>query len=171
MTIVFETITVLKSPSRDVSIKRFRLENGKLASLPVKLPLLFDVEEHIVSSLSDLSSLLTLLDHDPSKFIIRGELIEGRQKENISRTGKTHLFNDPNSNFNPAPRQWCMIDIDDLDLPTEYADIDASKSDILAYTTTKLPEAFRGVDCHYQFSASMGVKTVSSLIWLCQVNC
>ena len=50
------------------------------------------------------------------------------------------------------------IDIDELELPTEYADINASKSDILAYTTAKLPEAFRGVDCHYQFSASMGVK-------------
>ena len=158
MSIVSETITVLKSQFRDVSIKRFRLENGKLASLPVKLPLLFDLEKHTVSSLSDLSLLLTSLEYDPSKIIIRGELIEGRQKENIRRTGKSHLFNDPNSNFNPAPRQWCMIDIDDLELPTEYADIDASKSDILAYTTAKLPEAFRGVDCHYQFSASMGVK-------------
>ena len=166
MSIVSETITVLKSPSRDVSNKRFRLENGKLASLPVKLPLLFDVEEHVVSSLLDLSSLLTSLEHDPSKFIIRGELIEGRQKENIRRTGKSHLFNDPNSNFNPAPRQWCMIDIDDLELPTEYADIDASKSDILAYSTAKLPEAFRGVDCHYQFSASMGVKKDKVLVHL-----
>ena len=52
-----------------------------------------------------------------------------------------------------------MIDIDDLELPAEYADVDASKPDILAHTTAKLPEAFRGVDCHYQFSASMGVKT------------
>ena len=127
MTIVSETITVLKSPSRDVSIKRFRLENGKLASLPVKLPLLFDLEEHAVSSLSDLSSLLTSLEYDPSKIIIRGELIEGRQKENIRRTGKSHLFNDPNSNFNAAPRQWCMIDIYDLELPTEFAEIDTFK--------------------------------------------
>jgi hypothetical protein len=132
MSIVFETVTVLKSQLHDINIKRFRLENGKLVSLPVKLPLLFNVEEHAVSSLSDLSSLLITLEHDPSKFIIRGELIEGRQKENIRRTGKSHLFDDPNSNFNPAPRQWCMIDIDDLELPTEYADIDASKSDILA---------------------------------------
>ena len=84
MSIVSETITVLKSQQLDMNIKRFRLENGKLASLPVKLPLLFDVEEHAVSSLSDLSSLLTSLEHDPSKFIIRGELIEGREKKTFA---------------------------------------------------------------------------------------
>ena len=144
MSIVSETITVLKSQKHDINIKRFRLENGKLASLPVKLPLLFDVEEHAVSSLSDLSSLLTSLEHDPSRFIIRGELIEGRQKENIRRTGKSHLFDDPNSNFNPAPRQWCMIDIDDLELPIGFADIGTHKSEILAYTVAKLPKAFKG---------------------------
>ena len=94
MSTVSETITVLKSQSRVVIIKRFRLENGKLAGLPVKLPLLFDVKEHTVSSLSDLSSLLITLEHDPSKFIIRGELIEGHKKENIRRTGKSHLFDD-----------------------------------------------------------------------------
>ena len=108
MSIVSETVTVLNSQLHYINIKRFRLENGKLASLPVKLPLLFNVEEHAVSYLSDLSSLLITLEHDPSKFIIRGELIEGRQKENIRRTGKSHLFDDPNSNFYPAPRQWCM---------------------------------------------------------------
>ena len=144
MSIVSETITVLKSQISNACIKRFRPENGKLASLPVKLPLLFDVEEHAVSSLSDLSSLLTSLEHDPSKFIIRGELIEGREKENIRRTGKSHLFNDPNSNFNPAPHRWCMIDIDDLELPIRFADIGTHKSEILAYTVAKLHKAFKG---------------------------
>ena len=75
MSIVSETITVLKSQSSYDHIKRFRLENGKMASLPVKLPLLFDIEEHNVSSLSDLSLLLTSLEYDPSKIIIRGELL------------------------------------------------------------------------------------------------
>ena len=144
MSIVSETITVLKSQISNACIKRFRPENGKLASLPVKLPLLFDVGERTVSSLSDLSSLLTSLEHDPSKFIIRGELIEGRQKENIRCTGKSSMFNDPNSNFNPAPRQWCMIDIDDLELPIGFADIGTHKSEILAYTVAKLPKAFKG---------------------------
>ena len=68
MSIVSETITVLKSQINNACIKRFRPENGKLASLPVKLPLLFDVGERTVSSLSDLSSLLKSLEHDPSKF-------------------------------------------------------------------------------------------------------
>ena len=144
MSIVSETITVLESQISNACIKRFRPENGKLASLPVKLPLLFDVGERTVSSLSDLSSLLTSLEHDPSKFIIRGELIEGRQKENIRRTGKSSAFNDPNSNFNPAPRQWCMIDIDNLELPIRFADIGTHKSEILAYTVAKLPKAFKG---------------------------
>jgi len=63
MSIVSETITVLKSQQHNINIKGFRLENGKLKSLPVKLPLLFDVEKHAVSSLSDLSSLLTALEN------------------------------------------------------------------------------------------------------------
>ena len=42
-----------------------------------------------------------------------------------------------------------MIDIDDLELLTEYADVDAFKSEILTYPVANLPEAYRDVDCHY----------------------
>ncbi len=108
--------------------------------------------------MSDLSLLFTVLEHDPSRSIMRGELIEGRQKENIRRAGKSRLFEDPNNNINPIACKWCMIDIDDLELLTEYTHIDAFKSEILTYPVANLPEAYRDVDCHCQFLASVGVK-------------
>lgn len=153
-----DRLFILTSVEDKVAAKRFVSARHKLIKQSVQMSTFFDVRSESVSSLRDLSSVLSILEADPYSFIIRGELIEGRQKDNIRRTGKSSLFNDPNSNFNPAPRQWCMIDIDDLELPTEYEDIGKHKSQILTYTIGKLPEAFKNVDCHYQFSASMGVK-------------
>ena len=157
MSTAYEIITVLKSQQHDINIKRFSLENEKLNSLPVKLSYLFDLEEYTVCSLTELSSLLTVLEDNPNKFVVRGSLIEGRPANKIRRTGKSDRYNHPESNFNPASRQWCLIDIDGLDLPTRFTDIANQQEDIIRYTVSKLPEEFREVDCHYQFSSSMGV--------------
>ena len=139
-----DKIFILKSVEDKVAAKRFVSARHNVIKQSVQMSTFFDVRSELVTSLPDLSSFLSILETDPYSFIIRGELIEGRQKENIRRTGKSSLFNDPNSNFNPAPRQWCMIDIDDLELPIRFADIGTHKSEILAYTVAKLPKAFKG---------------------------
>jgi len=160
MAIATETITVLKSNQGNSVTKRFGLKEGKPYKLDFKIPYLFDLEEYTVCSLADLSSLLTALEDDPHKFIIRGALIEGRPKQNIRRTGKSDHYNHQSSNFNPASRQWCLIDIDDLDLPVRFTDIVNQQEEIIKYTVSKLPREFWDIDCHYQFSSSMGIKVI-----------
>ena len=167
MSTAYEIITVLKSQQLDINIKRFSLENGKLNSLPVKLSYLFDLEEYTVCSLRELSSLLTILENSPNKFVIRGSLIEGRPINNIRRTGKSNQYNHHESNFNPASRQWCLIDIDELGLPIRFTDIANQQEEIIRYTVFKLPEEFQDVDCHYQFSSSMGITQDKIKVHLC----
>ena len=152
MAIATETRTVLKSNQGNSVTKRFGLKEGKPYKLDFKIPYLFDLEEYTVCSLADLSSLLTALEDDPHKFIIRGALMEGRPKQNIRRTGKSDHYNHQSSNFNPASRQWCLIDIDDLDLPVRFTDIVNQQEEIIKYTVSKLPREFWDIDCHYQFS-------------------
>ena len=159
MAVSSDTVTILKSHQRDINTKRFGLKDGKPCKLDFKLSYLFDLEEYIVCSLTELSSLLTALEDNPNKFVIRGSLIEGRPTNNIRRTGKSDQYNHPESNFNPASRQWCGIDIDGLDLPTRFTDIANQQEEIIRYTISKLPEEFQDIDCHYQFSSSMGVTT------------
>ena len=101
--------------------------------------------------------LLALLEEQPTKFVIRGSLIEGLPTNNIRRTGKSDQYNHHESNVNPASHRWCLIDIDDLDLPERFKDIVGQQEEIIRYTVSKLTEEFQGVDCYYQFSSSMGI--------------
>ena len=152
-------LTLLKSSEGKPAAKCFRLVNGILRKQDMRMSMFFDTDTVPVSSLHELATALSELEQDNASMVIRGALIEGRETQHIRRTGKASLWNDPGSNFNAVPRQWCMIDIDDLPLPPEFANIAAHQRDILAYTVARLPEAFRGVDCYFQFSASMGIKT------------
>ena len=152
-----ENIFILKSKNNFICTKRFCLNDGKFTKLPFRFSSLFDVEVNLVSSLKDLSLLLKLLEDDPTRFIIRGQLIDGIPTENIRRKGKSNVWNDRNSNFNPTSRQWCLIDIDDLDLPSQFEDIANKQQEIVGYTISNLPKEFQEVDCHYQFSSSMGI--------------
>jgi hypothetical protein len=152
-------LTQLTSSEGKPAAKRFRLVDGILQKQDMQMSMFFDTDTVPVSSLHELAAALSELQQDTASMVIRGALIEGRETQSIRRTGKASLWNDPGSNFNAMPRQWCMIDIDDLPLPPEFADISVHQKDILAYTVARLPEAFRGVDCYFQFSASMGIKT------------
>ena len=80
------------------------------------MSMFFDTYTVPVSSLHELAAALSELEQDTASMVIRGALIEGRETQSIRRTGKASLWNDPGSNFNAMPRQWCMIDIDDMDL-------------------------------------------------------
>lgn len=152
------SITILKSCNNVPACKRFTIEMGILKKHPERMEKYFDVEEQELNSFDDLSNLLTRLEEEPNSLIIRGKLIAGRDTTNIRRTGSAALVDHPDKNFNPHSRRWCMLDIDDLELPEEFSNINEYSEEILAHTVSKLPEEFRSTGCHYQFSGSMGVK-------------
>lgn len=153
------SITILKSFNNIPACKRFTLDDEVLKKLPELMEKYFDVEEQGLNSFDDLSKLLTRLEAEPNSLVIRGELIDGRDTTNIRRTGSVSLVDHPDKNFNPHSRYWCMLDIDDLELPEEVSNINECSEGILAHTVSLLPEEFRSAACHYQFSANMGVKT------------
>ncbi|MDC1090405.1 hypothetical protein OAQ01_03165 [Emcibacteraceae bacterium] len=153
------SITILKSCNDVPACKRFTLEEGILKKLPEQMEKYFDVEEMGLNSFEDLSNILAELEAEPNSLVIRGKLIAGRDTTNIRRTGSAALVDHPEKNFNPQSRRWCMLDIDDLELPEDYSDIDKHPEEILVHTISKLPEEFRSAACRYQFSANMGVKT------------
>ena len=151
------SITVLKSSNNVPACKRFTQKGGVLKKLPEQMEKYFEVDELGLNSFDDLSNILTKLEVEPSSLVIRGKLIAGRPTTNLRRTGSANQFGHPDKNFNPHSRRWCMLDIDDLELPEGYSNINKYSEEILAHTVSKLPEEFRSAACHYQFSANMGV--------------
>ena len=108
---------------------------------------LFDVTERPVGSLSDLHALSRDLQHDQDAAVITGRLIEGRPIEVVRRIFRDH-GNSPR-NFEPCPRQWLMVDVDDLPLPAAWSDVNAHADDIIAVALKALPREFQDAACVY----------------------
>ena len=113
----------------------------------VKMGFLFDVSERSIASLHDLHALLQDLQHDQYTTAIRGQLIEGRQTKAVRRISRDH--SDSTRNFEPCSRQCLMIDVDELPLPTEFADVNAHADDIIGAALRVLPPEFQDAACVY----------------------
>jgi hypothetical protein len=107
-----ETISILTAPS-GICTKRFtKDQDGAYVGLDQSIGYLVDHSSVQINSLSALSELLLDLESSKHVFVIRGNLIEGRQQQAIRRTLKPRQGQEPN--FEAASRSWCMIDIDDV---------------------------------------------------------
>jgi hypothetical protein len=150
-----DTVTILRSDkpmAKGVVIG----EDGLPGVGKVRMGFLFDVTERTVASLHDLHALLQDLQHDQYAAAIRGRLIEGRSAEAVRRTTRDHT--ESPRNFEPCSRQWLMVDVDELPLPTEFADVNSHADDIIAAALRALPPEFQDAACVYQWSNSMGFK-------------
>lgn len=136
------SITVLRSESAKGLAKHF---GSDLTEPPTFIPgQHFAVERKEVSSISELSDFLLELQDDPSRCVIRGVPID----ETTTSTRRTL------GNIREVTASWCMIDIDEL----EWLGDPSDHLGMLTHAVSKLPKEFKGVDFHYQFSASMGIK-------------
>ena len=130
-----ETISILTAPS-GICTKRFtKDQDGAYVGLDQSIGYLFDHSSVQINSLSALSELLLDLESSKHVFVIRGNLIEGRQQQAILRTLKPRQGQEPN--FEAASRSWCMIDIDDVPLPEELSDYKNNKTELVAYAVSK----------------------------------
>ena len=151
-----DTISILTARSK-ICTKRFtKDQDGAYVGLDQSIGYLFDHSSVQINSLSALSELLLDLESRTDAYVIRGNLIEGRQQQAIRRTLKPRQCQEPF--FETASRSWCMIDIDDVPLPEELSDYKNNKTELVAHAVSKLPSQFQGVQCWYQFSSSMGIK-------------
>ena len=138
-----DTISILTARSK-ICTKRFtKDQDGVYVGLDQSIGYLFDHSSAPINSLSTLSELLLDLESRTDAYVIRGNLIEGRQQQAIRRTLKPRQGQEPF--FGTASRSWCMIDIDDLPLPEELSDYKNNKAKLVAHAVSKLPSQFQGV--------------------------
>ena len=141
-----DNITILRSDT-PLAKEVVTGEDGLPVVGKVTMGFLFDVTERTVASLHDLHALLQDLQHDQYAAAIRGQLIEGRPTESVRRISRDQR--DSPRNFEPCSRQWLMVDVDDLPLPTELADVNAHADDIIAVALKALPREFQDAACVY----------------------
>ena len=110
----------------------------------------FLASQHPVHDLQSLASVISGLEGDPTKAVMRG-LPLLPENEPVARQSQ---------NFSTTSRHWCMIDIDSLPWDGDLQDHKA----MLEYASCQLPPEFQQADCWYQFSSSMGIKTGMRMI-------
>jgi len=111
-------IIILRSRSQS-QCKRFFKDGEDTRSKPADPTKYFRYESKAVDGIAEFASLLTDLEQDRSRFIVRGQLAEDVDKDKPMRR---RLWlkdrSEPNElPFLDEPAPWVMIDIDKLALP------------------------------------------------------
>ena len=111
-------ISIQRSGSQSLC-KRFSLDAGVVKSQRASMPAYFTFESQSVDGIEDFARLLTDLEQDRSRFIVRGQLAED---VDIDKPMRRRLYRidrtEPNeSPFRDVSAPWVMIDIDKLALP------------------------------------------------------
>ncbi|WP_147298881.1 hypothetical protein [Rhodosalinus sediminis] len=116
----------------------------------------YDVETRAVDGLSDIYRHIHELQHAPNTLVIRGQLIDGSPSSGVRRRSKAK--GDQPAHFERVSRRWLMIDIDELPLPPEWADVNTHADQVVAHAVSQLPRQFQNAAGVYQWSGSMGFK-------------
>lgn len=119
----------------------------------------FLVEQTTISGIEEFSVLLSTLQSDPHRLIIRGAPhtdtdLSMRVKRKGYAPGAQTINEAP---FQDAPQPWLMLDIDKLKLP-DSLDINIDPQKAIAYAIAQLPREFQDISVHWQLSASAGLK-------------
>ena len=138
-----DTVTILTSATGKHIAKAFRGSEHQAVQFNPGSEFL--VKQIPVNNLESLAAVVSAIETEPTKAIIRGSLLEDGSGL-VPRNKDT---------FTATPRQWCMIDIDSLAWNGDIIDQHA----MLSYATQQLPVEFQSVDFWYQFSSSMGIKS------------
>jgi hypothetical protein len=81
----------------------------------------FDAHEMDINGLSDLGGALSALEEDRQAVIIRGKSTDALPAFDVHRRQEQ---------FESAPRQWCLIDIDELLIPEKFEDEMANTNNV-----------------------------------------
>ncbi|MBK3776189.1 hypothetical protein GAY31_18865 [Azospirillum brasilense] len=120
-------------------------------------------------NLRQLANILEVLEKDPHACLVRGDLLP--EALVIAETGgaiRRRLLPDGEEQptFQPALRQWVMIDLDKLPAPDGIDPTQDPKAAI-EYLLSLLPAGFEAADCYWQWSSSQGFKgrLLSAHLW------
>ena len=143
-----DTVTIITSVTNNQIVKSFG--GGDYQPLKFSPGSEFLVSQHPVHDLQSLASVISGLEAEPAKAVIRG-LPLLLKNEPVARQSQ---------NFSSTSHHWCMIDIDSLPWDGDLHDHKA----MLEYASCQLPPEFQQADCWYHFSSSMGIKTGMRMI-------
>lgn len=110
------------------------------------------VEQHQAHGLDDVAAIVAGLAKQPNACIIRGEPLPGINWERTERRFKKEPVT-----FREEPRQWLMVDADDVKEPAGTLMM-LEPAECAEHARGLLPEAFHDACCFWQASASAGVK-------------
>jgi hypothetical protein len=124
----------------------------------------FTPQEHRVSNLAELVSVLDHARRDPCAFLVRGALtstvaatIAADPTTRIRRRKHARQGVDPS--LVEADRRWIMVDIDGWPLPA-WADLADDPETVIEHAVHELlPESFHDTTCWWQLSSSAGFST------------
>ena len=158
------TITVLHNPSSRLCKKIECTTGSELVFRSYDNAANFLLEQRVVDGIGEFSSLLSQLQNDPHRLIIRGT---PHPDVDASKTVKRKGLRPQQASINEAPFQdepqpWLMLDIDKLQLP-EAIDLRKDPLRAIAFAIEQLPSEFHNVSVHWQLSASAGLRDLHSL--------
>ncbi|MGY8894112.1 MAG: hypothetical protein ACKVJD_08110, partial [Burkholderiales bacterium] len=153
------TITVLHNESRRLSKAITYRAASEASTACYDNAKTFLVEQEAVEDIEAFSALLSTLQSDTHRLIIRGT---PHPEADLTKSVRRKDFKPNAASINEAPFQdlpqpWLMLDIDKLKLP-ESIDILKDPHKAIAYAIEQLPEAFQDVTVHWQLSSSAGIK-------------
>ena len=145
-----DTVTIITSVTNNQIVKSFG--GVDYQSFKFSPGSEFLVSQQPVHDLQSLASVISGLEGDPTKAVMRG-LPLLPENEPVARQSQ---------NFSTTSRHWCMIDIDSLPWDGDLQDHKA----MLEYASSQLPPEFQQADFWYHFSSGMGIKAgIRAHLW------
>lgn len=150
------TVTILHARGSNFR-KSFHYEGSALKATSPKMPFRFLVEKREVAGLEELSSILSHLENDHEKLIVRGLVAKGVDTtQPVYRRKADGLRALQEAPFEDMPIDWVMLDIDKQALPTSI-DLLTQPVQAVEHLIQQLPKEFHNSSVHYQLSGSAGV--------------
>ncbi|WP_043344797.1 hypothetical protein, partial [Belnapia moabensis] len=149
------SVTILRTQGRLRMAKAYEISSkGPVTRSNYSNAKHFSVTERTLGGIGDLHRFLVELEAQPQSCVIRGEPIEGT---NLSHT--TRALQKNGGQFVDVPRQWLLVDMDDIPAPPGF-DILAEPKDaaqrLLDVLTSYIPE-LAGVSAVVRHSSGAGL--------------
>jgi len=145
--VIADTITVLQCADPNRTAQKTFLADG--TDVPYRAGAMFNYEVRTCAGIEAFAALLTEIEQDPCKFIIRGRpkssLIPGH------RVQRRYL--DPGACFDPQPRLLNGVDSDQLEAPEA---VNPTSREALEYVVSHLPPEFHNISYVAQWSSNAG---------------
>jgi hypothetical protein len=122
----------------------------------------YSAESVEVAGIFELAALLSRLEHEPRRFVIRASLIEGRDPRRVRRT----LFPDKKTGeppyFEGRPRFWFGADFDHVELPEGVSPVDIDA--VAEIARGSMPEPFRRASCWATLTSCAGIRRAAGSV-------